>query len=66
MQESHHKQEYNPLDDNVNLEEAPIIEQPPDLEYQQQILYKTWSGRTIVRPLLHIYGQWTKFKGIYF
>ena len=47
----------NPLDDNINLEEAANTEQ---LEYQQQILYQTWSGRTIVRPSR--YRKWTTFK----
>ena len=42
--------EYNPLDDNINLEEAVNTEQPPDLECQQQIPYQTRSRRTIVRP----------------
>ena len=38
--------EYDPLDDNINLEEAANSEQPPDLKYQQQIPYQTWSERT--------------------
>ena len=42
--------EYDPLDDNINLEEATNTEQPPDHEYQQQIPYQIRSGRTIVRP----------------
>ena len=42
--------EYDPLDDNVNLEEAANTKQPPNLEYQQQTPYQTQSGRTIVRP----------------
>ena len=46
LQESDKK--YDPLDDNINLEEAANTEQPPDLEYQQQIPYQTRSGRTIV------------------
>ena len=47
LQESDHK--YDPLDDNINLEEAVNSEQPSDLEYQQQILYQTQSEGTIVR-----------------
>ena len=43
--------EYNPVDDNINLEEAANTEQPPDLEYQEQILYQTQSRITIVRFL---------------
>ena len=33
--------EYDSLDDNINLEEAANTKQPPDLEYQQQIPYQT-------------------------
>ena len=42
--------EYDRLDNNINLEEATNTEQPLDLEYQQQIPYQTLSGRTLVRP----------------
>lgn len=42
--------EYDPLGNNINLEEAANTEQPLDLEYQQQIPYQTRSGRTLVRP----------------
>ena len=41
--------QYDPLNDNINLEEAANSEQPPDLKYQQQILYQTQSRRIIVR-----------------
>ena len=47
LQESDNK--CNPLDDNINLEEAVNSEQPSNLEYQQQILYQTQSEGTIVR-----------------
>ena len=32
--------EHDPLDDNINLEEAANTERPPNLEYQQQIPYQ--------------------------
>ena len=42
--------EYDPVDENINLKEAANTEHSHDLEYQQQIPYQTLSGKTIVRP----------------